>query len=113
MDLHEAVRALSVDGKFFEDICERCKRPDSSFSFAWVRNHVPHFRIPITDIFLAKRRKKRDSSKTFDNTVYEYGDEFNFYTGEVQRDYADYAPGVSGQDLGKKHTNIQTYRDKH
>ena len=100
---------------------------------------APLFRVPITDIFLAKRRKKRDAlgdnkdvikvrlepkpkenelanpnenlisstSDTFDNKVYEYGDEFNFYTGEAQRDYADYAPGGSGQDLGKKHASIQ------
>ena len=40
LDLHQAVRAVTVDGKRYDDICEE---------------------IAITDITLAKRRRKRET----------------------------------------------------
>ena len=42
LDLHQAVRAVTVEDKSYEDICEK---------------------IAITDITLAKRRRKRDTSE--------------------------------------------------
>ena len=42
LDLHQAVRAVTVEGKSYQDICEK---------------------IAITDITLAKRRRKRETSE--------------------------------------------------
>ena len=96
LDLHEAVRAVTVEGKSYEDICEK---------------------IAITDITLAKRRRKRETpeddsdsrqavfslSKAKNASInywylcsdyYEeyFDNDFNFYTGEVESPDQDSEP---------------------